>query len=217
MLAPVLSQRAYHPAKIGSRAELPSQFGEFRIFSFASADGKEHVALVKGDVAGAYDVVTRIHSECLTGDVLGSLRCDCRQQLELALSTIGQLPRGILLYLRQEGRGIGLTNKIAAYALQEKGLDTVDANLALGFGEDERDYRVAAEMLRALEVRSIHLMTNNPDKIGQLIKHNVAVSARLPHAVAASPHNRRYLTTKAARSGHLIDTGLLEGDGPRRA
>lgn len=192
--------------EIASVANLPSQFGDYRIFVFANnRDGKEHIAMVHGDVFGAHDVPTRVHSECLTGDVMGSLRCDCRPQLEKALTQIGTLERGIVLYMRQEGRGIGLTNKIRAYGLQEKGMDTVEANLALGFRDDERDYSIAAAMLRTLGVRSVQLMTNNPDKMKQLLNCGVKVHGRLPHFIAATPHNRNYLATKARRSGHLID------------
>jgi GTP cyclohydrolase II len=187
-------------------ADLPSRFGNFRIVAFwNNRDAREHVAVVAGDVAGASEVPTRLHSECLTGDVLGSLRCDCRDQIEAALQKIGALPRGLLLYLRQEGRGIGLINKIRAYALQDAGLDTVEANLALGFRDDERDYSIAAHMIHSLDVRSIQLMTNNPSKVRQLLEHGVQVAGRLPHVLPPNPHNRFYLETKAARSGHWID------------
>lgn len=161
--------------------------------------------MVHGEVFGAEAVPARVHSECLTGDVFASLRCDCRKQLELGLAQLGSLPRGVLLYLRQEGRGIGLVNKIRAYKLQEEGLDTVEANLALGFKDDERDYGVAAAMLRTLGVRSVHLLTNNPDKIAQLNHYGLRVLARIPHAIPPTTHNRRYLETKAKRSGHLLD------------
>lgn len=191
---------------IASCAELPTQFGAYRVYVFRSnRDALEQVAMVRGDVEGVGDVPTRLHSECLTGDVMGSLRCDCRAQLERALARVGTLPRGIVLYLRQEGRGIGLANKIRAYRLQEQGLDTVDANLALGFRDDERDYGVAAAMLRALDVRSIELMTNNPDKIRQLEACGVVVARRIPHEMPAHPLNRRYLQTKALRAGHLLE------------
>lgn len=189
-------------------AELPTRFGHFRIAAFwNNRDGKDHIAIIHGDVRGQEDVPTRIHSECLTGDALGSLRCDCRDQLESALSKIGVLERGMVLYLRQEGRGIGLMNKIRAYALQDRGLDTVEANLALGFGDDERDYAVAAHMLASLEVRSIQLMTNNPDKMEQLAQLGVRVTGRLPHLLPPNPFNQFYLETKARRSGHFIDFG----------
>ena len=187
-------------------AELPSRFGDFHIVAFSNnRDGKEHVAIIKGEVFGADDVPVRLHSECLTGDVIGSLRCDCRDQLEAALQKIGEMDKGIVLYLRQEGRGIGLTNKIRAYSLQDQGLDTVEANLALGFRDDERDYAVAAHMLHSLKIQSIRLMTNNPKKIAQLEQHGVKVNERLPHILPSNDHNRFYLETKAAKSGHMID------------
>jgi GTP cyclohydrolase II len=194
--------------RVVSVAELPTRFGRFRIVAFwNNRDAKEHVAMVHGDVVGASAVPVRLHSECLTGDVMGSLRCDCRDQLVEGLATLRQHERGVLLYLRQEGRGIGLVNKIRAYALQEQGLDTVEANLALGFRDDERDYAVAAHMLRSLEIRSVRLITNNPEKIRQLTQHRVVVLDRLPHVMAANEFNRFYLETKAQRSGHLIELG----------
>lgn len=192
--------------KVVAAAELPTRFGRFRVVAFYNnRDGKEHVALVHGDVLGRADVITRLHSECLTGDALGSLRCDCRDQLAVALSRIAQEPCGVLLYLRQEGRGIGLLNKIKAYSLQDGGLDTVDANLALGFRDDERDYAVAAHMLASLTVRSVRLLTNNPRKVEELVRYGIPVSHRIPHVIPANEYNRFYLETKAHRSGHLID------------
>ncbi len=191
--------------KVEAVAELPSRFGVFKIVGFwNNRDGKEHIAMVHGDVMGKTDVPTRLHSECLTGDVLGSLRCDCRDQLESALEQLASQERGILLYMRQEGRGIGLINKLRAYALQERGLDTVEANLALGFRDDERDYAIAAHMLHSLNVQSIRLMTNNPNKVGQLERYGVEVSGRIPHVMQPNPFNQHYLLTKATRSGHLI-------------
>ena len=191
--------------------DLPTLFGHFRLFGFDDG-GQEHVAVVKGNVAGESEVPMRIHSECLTGDVLGSLRCDCREQLETSLSAIGKMDRGIVLYLRQEGRGIGLLNKLRAYKLQEQGLDTVEANRALGFPDDARDYRVAASMLRELDVASVCLMTNNPDKVAQLQELGIAVTKRIPHEMPPNPHNCRYLATKAVRSGHLLTlVGVLAG------
>ena len=192
--------------KVEAVADLPSRFGTFRIVAFwNNRDREEHIAMVRGNAMGAEDLPTRLHSECLTGDVLGSLRCDCRDQLEAALRTLGSSDHGLILYMRQEGRGIGLTNKLRAYALQDRGLDTVDANLALGFRDDERDYAIAAHMLASLNVASVRLMTNNPDKILQLEKHGVQVTGRIPHIMPATEQNRFYLETKAARSGHHID------------
>jgi len=192
--------------RVAAVADLPSRFGRFRIVAFwNNRDSKEHVALVHGDVMGTKDLPTRLHSECLTGDAIGSLRCDCRDQLEVSLEKIGAMERGVILYMRQEGRGIGLINKVRAYALQDRGLDTVEANLALGFRDDERDYAVAAHMLASLNVGSIQLMTNNPRKIEQLESLGIEVSGRIPHVIPATEYNRFYLETKAARSGHLIE------------
>src|SRR5688500_14430032 len=192
--------------RVVAMAELPTRFGDFHIVAFENnKDGKEHVAITRGDVIGASDVPVRLHSECLTGDVMGSLRCDCRDQLEAALKKIGKIERGIVLYLRQEGRGIGLINKIRAYSLQDQGLDTVEANLALGFRDDERDYAVAAHMLMSLKIKSVQLMTNNPKKINQLVQYGIKVNGRIPHIVEPNEYNRFYLETRAAKSGHLID------------
>lgn len=192
--------------RIVAMAELPTRFGDFHIVAFENnRDGKEHVAITRGDVIGAENVPVRLHSECLTGDVMGSLRCDCRDQLEAALIEIGNMERGMVLYLRQEGRGIGLINKIRAYSLQDEGLDTVEANLALGFRDDERDYAVAAHMLMSLKIQSVQLMTNNPKKINQLTQYGIDVTGRIPHIMPPNEHNRFYLETKAAKSGHMID------------
>lgn len=192
--------------KIAAIAELPSRFGDFHVVAFYNnRDDKEHAAFVHGDVCDSENVPVRLHSECLTGDAIGSLRCDCRDQLETALQAIGELDKGILLYMRQEGRGIGLTNKIRAYGLQDHGYDTVDANVALGFRDDEREYSVAAHMLNSLKVKSIRLMTNNPRKIAELTKHGIVVTERIPLVIPPNAHNRFYLETKATKSGHLID------------
>lgn len=200
-------------------AELPTRFGDFRIVAFwNNRDGKEHVAIIHGDVVGHENVPIRMHSECLTGDALGSVRCDCRDQLEASLLCISKLERGMVLYLRQEGRGIGLLNKIRAYSLQDGGLDTVEANLALGFRDDERDYAIAVHMLESFGVRSVRVMTNNPNKLRQLEGYGVTVTGRIPHVLPANEHNRFYLETKAKRSGHYIDFGgrarMLEQDDP---
>jgi GTP cyclohydrolase II len=192
--------------RIAAIADLPSRYGDFHVVAFwNNVDEKEHTAFVHGEVCGAEDVPVRVHSECLTGDAIGSLRCDCRDQLEAALRTIGQMDNGILLYMRQEGRGIGLTNKIRAYGLQDHGYDTVEANIALGFRDDEREYSAAAHMLWSLKVKSIRLMTNNPRKIEELTKLGVVVTGRIPHIIPPNPYNRFYLETKALKSGHMID------------
>jgi GTP cyclohydrolase II len=194
--------------KVVAVADLPTRFGRFTLVGFwNNRDAKEHVALVHGEVIGAREVPVRLHSECLTGDVMGSLRCDCRDQLTEGLAAITRHDRGVLLYLRQEGRGIGLINKIRAYALQEAGLDTVEANLALGFRDDERDYAVAAHMLHGLGLASIRLITNNPNKLAQLTQHRVVVAGRIPHVIPPNEYNRFYLETKARRSGHHLDLG----------
>ena len=187
-----------------SEAKLPTRFGPFRVVVYKELDDdKEHVAVIVGEVEGAQDVLVRVHSECLTGEVLHSLKCDCRDQLDLALERVQQVGTGAVLYLRQEGRGIGLGNKIRAYAIQDQGLDTVDANLALGFEDDQRGYHVAADMLRDLGVESVALMTNNPRKVAGLEADGIKVTRREPHEVEAHEHNREYLKTKQARLGHL--------------
>ena len=191
--------------KVEAVAQLPTRYGHFRIVGFwNNRDGKDHVALVHGDVMGKENVPVRMHSECLTGDALGSLRCDCRDQLESALEQLASGECGALLYLRQEGRGIGLINKLKAYMLQEKGLDTVDANLALGFRDDERDYAVAVHMLESLQIKSVQLMTNNPNKIAQLEQYGIKVVGRIPHIMKPTQFNERYLKTKQERSGHML-------------
>ena len=191
--------------EIYAGADLPTRHGHFQVYVFSnSLDHKEHLAVTHGQVAGCEAVKTRLHSECLTGDVLGSLRCDCRAQLEMSLDTMGHAEPGLLLYMRQEGRGIGLGNKIRAYALQETGLDTIEANEHLGFDDDLRDYRVAALMLHALQVRSVLLATNNPRKIFGLRSHGVVVAGRQPLVTQTNPHNVGYLRTKAQKSGHML-------------
>ena len=204
------ADRAREPAPV---ADLRTRHGLFRIHVFTDgATGSEHVALVAGDVFGQERVATRIHSECLTGDAFGSLRCDCREQLDRGLERLAARACGVLLYLRQEGRGIGLANKVRAYRLQqEKGLDTVDANLALGLPDDCRDYGFAASMLRRLGVRSVSLMTNNRDKISQLSRAGIPVVARIPHVIPPGPLNQAYLETKARRSGHLLYPNGMPG------
>ncbi len=197
--------------QIAAIAELPSRFGEFQVAAFwNNRDQKEHAAFIHGDPCHANDVLVRLHSECLTGDAAGSLRCDCRDQLEVAMRAVGEAEAGVVLYLRQEGRGIGFTNKIRAYGLQDSGYDTVEANLALGFADDEREYSVAAHMLHSLKVQSVRLMTNNPNKISQLTQYGVKVAERVPHVIPPNEHNAAYLATKAEKSGHLIDVAYAE-------
>jgi 3,4-dihydroxy 2-butanone 4-phosphate synthase / GTP cyclohydrolase II len=186
-----------------ARASLPTRYGTFEIFVYDTLEHKEHVALTVGAIDDGRPVLVRVHSECLTGDVLGSSRCDCGEQLEESLRFLQEQSRGILLYLRQEGRGIGLANKISAYALQEQGLDTVEANLALGLPEDVREYRVAAEMLLDLGVWRVHLLTNNPAKIEGLERYGVEVVERIPLGMAPNPSNLGYLRTKKEKMGHL--------------
>ncbi len=184
---------------------LPTKFGEFDVVGYRSlVDDKHHVAMVKGDVAGADDVLVRVHSECLTGDVFHSLRCDCGEQLESALSMIEQEGQGVLLYLAQEGRGIGLLNKLRAYKLQEDGLDTVDANLELGLPADLRDYGIGAQILGDLGLTTIRILTNNPKKIVGLEGYGLEVTAQVPIVHDPNPHNERYLRTKRERMGHSL-------------
>jgi GTP cyclohydrolase II len=192
---------------VSAKAKLPTKHGDFDIYAFETADGRrlDDVAVVMGDVAGHAEVPVRVHSECLTGDVLGSNRCDCGEQLQEALQRFAQGERGILLYLRQEGRGIGIANKVRAYALQDEGLDTVDANRHLGFDDDLRRYDLAGAMISALGVGSIELHTNNPKKVDGLREAGVDVVRRAGLQIAPRKENRFYLKTKRSRSGHLLD------------
>jgi len=183
---------------------LPTLWGTFRLLVYRF-DQDEAVALVRGDVAGAADVLVRVHSECLTGEVFHSLRCDCRMQLDAAMERIAAAELGIVVYLRQEGRGIGLGNKVRAYALQDEGHDTVDANLALGFDPDARSYQQAADILRDLGPRTIRLLTNNPAKIDGLTAAGIEVAGHEPHWVGESEHNAAYLEAKRTRMGHISD------------
>jgi GTP cyclohydrolase II len=188
-----------------AKAALPTRYGTFETAVFG-ADGApaETLALLRGPLEGTVAPLVRLHSECLTGDVLGSMRCDCGQQLAYALELIAAAPSGVLLYLPQEGRGIGLANKIRAYALQDRGLDTVDANLALGLPVDRREYASAAEILRLLGIRRVRLLTNNPRKSTALQRHGIQIVERVPIAVPPNPINSHYLKTKADRMGHLL-------------
>jgi len=189
-----------------SEAEVPTDYGTFRVVVYRE-DGSdvEHCAIIAGDVRDKENVLARVHSECFTGEVIHSLKCDCREQLDQALERIAHAGCGVVLYLRQEGRGIGLGNKIRAYALQQQGVDTVDANLKLGFAADGRRYHAAAQMLADLGVSSIALMTNNPAKVDALRNDGVNVASREPMAIVANDHNRDYLRTKNRRMGHLIE------------
>jgi GTP cyclohydrolase II len=189
-----------------SEADIPTERGVLRTVVFRDRrNGREHVALVAGQVMGKEGVPVRVHSECLTSEVFGSLKCDCREQLDRALDFITQAGCGVVLYLRQEGRGIGLGNKIKAYALQSKGYDTYEANRQLGFADDLRSYDIAAEMLRSLDVRSVDLITNNPLKIAGLVEEGIPVRRRIPSRTEHNPHNVGYLKTKRERTGHLIE------------
>jgi len=186
-------------------ADFPTEHGRFAIIAFTNnKDKKDHTAIVKGDVVHGESVLTRLHSSCLTGDVLGSLRCDCGPQLRRALYLIEKEKLGILLYMQQEGRGIGLTNKIRAYMLQDLGSDTYDANLTLGFKPDERQYELAAAMLRKLDVKSIRLMTNNPSKMRELERFGVKVDKRVPLEIPPNRYNQSYLQTKKNRFNHIL-------------
>jgi GTP cyclohydrolase II len=187
-------------------ARIPAQEGEFQLCLYTNnQDPKEHLALIMGNVTGKDDVLVRVHSECFTGDVLGSTRCDCGEQLHNAMTYIAQKGSGVLLYLRQEGRGIGLLDKLRAYNLQDDGLDTVDANLVLGHQADERDYGVAAAILRDLGINSVRLLTNNPEKINALVSLGVNVTERIGVDSTVTPENARYLLTKVHRMNHLLN------------
>ena len=190
---------------------LPTRYGDFRALGYVNRlNGEHHVALVKGDIGAGEDVLCRVHSECLTGDTFGSLRCDCGEQLASALRQIDAEGRGVLLYMRQEGRGIGLINKLRAYELQEQGMDTLDANLALGFAGDQREYYIGAQILRELSVKSMRLLTNNPDKVYQLADFGLEITERVPIQIEATRYDLRYLLTKKNRMGHILNYDAKE-------
>ena len=186
-------------------SRLPTRHGEFSIHAFEDVEtGKEHIALSMGDLANGQPALARLHSECLTGDGFGSLRCDCGPQLEAAMSQVAKAGHGVILYLRQEGRGIGLVNKIRAYALQDAGADTVEANEQLGFGADLREYAMCGDMLRHLGVTQVRLMTNNPKKVAAVEANGVQVVERVPLISGLNPHNEGYMQTKTDKMGHLL-------------
>lgn len=214
-VADLIAYRYRHERLVSRVAEarLPTKFGDFRVIAYkASTDPAEHLAIVMGDVNTDDSVLVRVHSQCLTGDVFHSMRCDCGEQIEMAMKRIAEEGRGVVLYMRQEGRGIGIHNKIKAYALQDNGMDTVEANLALGFKADQRDYGVGAQILADLGIRNMRLMTNNPKKMTSLTSYGLKIIEQLPITTSPNPYNKRYLQTKQKKMGHLLKVIDNEGD-----
>jgi 3,4-dihydroxy 2-butanone 4-phosphate synthase/GTP cyclohydrolase II len=211
-IADLIAYRLRHEKLVQrvTEAKLPTKYGEFTAVAYKSVvDAAEHVALVKGDISNGEPVLVRVHSECLTGDVFGSLRCDCGAQIEMALQSIAKEERGVFLYMRQEGRGIGFHNKLCAYALQDQGMDTVEANIALGFGPDLRDYGVGAQILADLGLHNIKLLTNNPKKVIGLESYGIKIIETVPLITPSNPYNIHYLKTKQKKLGHIL--GIQEG------
>jgi 3,4-dihydroxy 2-butanone 4-phosphate synthase/GTP cyclohydrolase II len=211
-IADLIAYRLRHEKLVQrvTEARLPTKYGEFAAVAYKSVvDAAEHIALVKGDISNDEPVLVRVHSECLTGDVFGSLRCDCGAQIEMALQSIAKEDRGVFLYMRQEGRGIGFHNKLCAYALQDQGMDTVEANIALGFAPDLRDYGVGAQILADLGLHNIRLLTNNPKKVIGLESYGIKIVETVPLIAPPTPYNIRYLETKQKKLGHIL--GLQEG------
>jgi 3,4-dihydroxy 2-butanone 4-phosphate synthase / GTP cyclohydrolase II len=214
-VADLIAYRYRHERLVNrvAEAKLPTHFGDFKIIAYrATTDPTEHVAVVMGNVDTDEPVLVRVHSQCLTGDVLHSLRCDCGEQIEMALKRISEEGRGVVLYMRQEGRGIGLHNKIKAYALQDKGMDTVEANLALGFKADQRDYGVGAQILADLGIKNMRLMTNNPKKMTSLSSYGLKIVEQLPITPKPNKYNKKYLATKQKKMGHMLKIIDNEGD-----
>ncbi len=213
-IADLIAYRRRHEKLIHrvAEAKLPTKYGIFKAIAYKSdIDPDEHFALVLGEVAGEENILVRVHSECLTGDVFGSMRCDCGEQLALAMQSIAREGKGVLLYMRQEGRGIGFHNKVRAYELQDKGQDTVEANISLGFAPDLRDYGIGAQILADLGLHEIRLLTNNPKKVVGLEGYGLKVTQTVPIIVSPNPHNINYLKTKREKMGHILDIPEIEG------